>query len=110
MMMYFIDDCYGFDSLNVYFVHITGRRPDETVAALVVGHAGAGPHPPAHAQPPGQRDHVAQWTKVRPARARSAWRHHDGRLFRPGHRQVTGAQVRRGRLHLPKVPAAVEPR
>jgi len=44
--------------------HYTGGRPDETVAALVVRHAGAGPHPSAHAQQPGQRDHVAQRAKV----------------------------------------------
>lgn len=87
-----------------------GGRPDETVAALVVGHASVGSHPPAHAQQSGQRDHVAQRAKVRPARARPARRHLDGRLFRPGHRQVTGAQVRRWRLHLLKVPATVEPR
>lgn len=88
----------------------TGGRSDETVATLVVGHAGVGPHPPAHAQQFGQRDNVAQRAKVRLARARPARRHHDGRLFRSGHRQVTRAQVRRRRLHLPKVPFAVEPR
>lgn len=76
----------------------------------MVGHASVRPHPPAYAQQFGQRDNVAQRTKVRLARPRPARRHHDGRLFRPGHRQVTGAQVRRGRLHLLKVPAALEPR
>lgn len=72
---------------------IAGRRPDETVAALVVGHARAGPYPPAHAQQLGQRGYVAQRTKVRSARARSARRHVDGRLFRPCRGQVAGAQV-----------------
>jgi len=34
-------------------LRFTGGRPDETVAALVVGHAGAGSHPSAHAQQSG---------------------------------------------------------
>lgn len=41
-----------------YFFFL-GGRPDETVAALVVGYASVGSHPPAHAQQSGQWDHVA---------------------------------------------------
>lgn len=63
---------------RLFFSRYTGGRPDETVAALVVGHAGAGSHPPAHAQQPGQRDHVAQRAKVRSTRSRSTRGHHDG--------------------------------
>jgi len=89
---------------------VTGRRPDEIVATLVVGHVGARSHPSTHAQQLGQRNNVAQRAKVRLARARSTRCHYDGRLFRPGRRSVTRAQVRRRRLHLLKVPVAVEPR
>ena len=44
---------------------LSGGRPDEAAAELVVGDADTGPDPPADAQPPPRRDDAAQRPKVR---------------------------------------------
>ena len=50
---------------QILSLSVSGGRPDEAAAELVVGDADTGPDPPADAQPPPRRDDAAQRTKVR---------------------------------------------